>query len=433
MAGGSRHGKGVELAWGVESGVPEVLRGDPNRLRQVLVNLVGNAIKFTERGEVVLAIRKEEDQNDWTLSFSVRDTGLGIPPEKQARIFQAFEQADVTTTRRFGGTGLGLAISSRLVELMGGRIGVESRLDEGSTFTFTARFARVEMDELPFPSLPANCLEGRRILVVDDNATNRRIVEEVLTRRAASPLGVPDAKAALATLANSAADDKGFDLLLTDVAMPDIDGFALVEQVRRQPRWRNLPIVMLTSAEEPENRQRRESLRVTARLMKPVKPRELIEVVIWALVPDISREELTRDQVPILTRPELPPLKILVAEDGLANRKLAVGLLKSWGHTVALAEDGQEAVEAVQSGEKFDVVLMDVQMPRMDGLEATRAIRKWEQPGNRRLPIIAITAHAMKGDREQCLEAGMDGYVTKPIRKDELAAALESCLNGKSS
>ena len=423
------HDKRLELAWRAEPDVPDVLRGDPNRLRQVLVNLVGNAIKFTGEGEVVLTISLEtEDPGVVGLAFSVRDTGVGIPPEQQARIFQAFEQADVTTTRRFGGTGLGLAISSRLVELMGGRIGVESQPEVGSTFTFTARFARAEADELPLPSLPPDCLKGRRVLIVDDNATNCRIVEDVLARRAARPVGVPDAKSALATLADSASEDGGFDLLLTDVQMPNVDGFTLVEQIRSDPRWINLPIVMLTSAEEPEDRRRRETLRVAARLMKPVKPRELVEVVVRALAPAVPGEEPKRGSAPITKRPALPPLKILVAEDGLANRKLAVGLLKMWGHTVAVAEDGQEAVDAIQSGEEFDVVLMDVQMPRMDGLEATRAVRLWEQQGNGHLPIIAMTAHAMKGDREQCLDAGMDGYVTKPIRKDELAAALESCM-----
>lgn len=428
------HSKGLELAWRMEPGVPEGLLGDPSRLRQVLVNLVGNAIKFTEKGEVVLTVSSNaQDSAGTELKFAVRDTGIGISSEKQQRIFGAFEQAEASTTRRFGGTGLGLAISSRLVQLMGGQILVQSEIDQGSTFTFTANFAWPGSEDLSIPTLPTDELRGKRILIVDDNATSRRIVEELLLSWSSEVVSVPNANEARSMLADIApADGRGFDLLVTDVQMPSLDGFALVGRLRSDPRWQELPVIMLSSAEQTEDRQRRANLRIAGRLIKPIKPRELFEAVYHALNPETRRSiEAPLDSSSVA--PRLPALKVLLAEDGLANRKLAVGLLTKWGHTVSVAEDGQQAVEKVQSGEVFDVVLMDVQMPRLDGLQATRAIREWETQREGHLPIIAMTALAMKGDRERCLASGMDGYVTKPIRKNELAEALERCMGAKRS
>ena len=415
------HRKGLEIAYHLAPEICEYLEGDPNRLRQIIVNLVGNAIKFTERGEVLLDIALEsQDEDSATLRFSVRDTGIGIPDDKLESIFEAFEQADTSMTRRFGGTGLGLAISSRLVELMGGRIRVESVLGQGSTFYFSARFQKAP-DAPRLRSMPPASISGTRVLVVDDNATNRRILEEMLVNWEMVPTCVSSARAAVASIRDAYLEEDPFGLVLTDVNMPDVDGFMLAEQVKNDPELGSTVIMMLTSGDRPGDVARCEELGAAAYLMKPIKQSELFDAIICALgiiTPDEDENGRDRELAPI------PQLKILLAEDSLANQKLAVGVLEKWGHTVSVANNGREAVAAV-SAQDFDVVLMDVQMPEMDGLQATRAIREAERKTGKHVVILAMTAHAMKGDKERCLEAGMDSYISKPVRAALLHQALK--------
>jgi PAS domain S-box-containing protein len=417
------HHKGLELACRIRPDVPDSLWGDVGRLRQVLVNLVGNAIKFTEQGEVVLDVSCESEPtaSDARLRFTIRDTGVGIPADKVQTIFLPFEQADTSTTRRFGGTGLGLSISTRLVELMGGRIAVESVLGQGSKFQFTARF-----DLAPVPTEKEGRhpreLQGLRALVVDDNATNRRILEEMLRSWHLNPTIVASAAEALDAL--HAADESGrkFDLVLTDAHMPDMDGFMLADAIRRDSQLDSTVLMMLTSGDQPDDLARCDTLRISSYLVKPVKQSELFNAVARAV-----HAPLALDPHPTTGTPEsVPtrPLHVLLAEDSDLNQRLAVGLLRKWKHTVEVVGNGREAVAAWSRGQ-FDVILMDVQMPEVDGLEATRLIRSKEALRGGHVPIIALTAHALAGDRERCLAAGMDGYVAKPIRARELQAALE--------
>jgi two-component system, sensor histidine kinase and response regulator len=417
------HGKGVELAWRVEPGVPDHLRGDAGRLRQVLVNLLGNALKFTERGEVVLNVEKEaEDQRGILLHFRVSDTGIGIPPEKQAMIFEAFTQADSSSTRKFGGTGLGLAITSRFVELMGGRIWVESEVGSGSTFHFTCRF---EFAEDPLPaSAPTDpdAIQDLSVLVVDDNHTNRMILVEMLSAWGMRPQTAVAGTAALQALAKAREQGVPFRLVITDMQMPEMDGCSLSERIRRSPDFGEVPILLLSSSVGDGEAARCRELGVAAWLMKPVQPSELLDAILAAL----SKPEDTPKPAPPPLGPaqeEFPRMKILLAEDNAVNRKLATALLEKRGHIVVVTENGREALDALEH-EIVDLVLMDVQMPVMDGLEAIQAIRVKERSSGAHLPIIAVTAHAMKGDRERCLEAGADDYVTKPIRLAELLAAM---------
>jgi PAS domain S-box-containing protein len=437
--------KQLELAMHVAPDVPAVLLGDAGRLRQIIINLVGNALKFTERGEVVVSVERLQHaefrlQNEnnpaansnlqsaiCNLQFRVRDTGIGIAADKLERIFQAFEQADASTTRRYGGTGLGLAITSRLVQLMGGHIGVESIPGRGSTFSFTARFG-VVADTAPGPSgAGVAYLTGLRVLVVDDNATNRLILREMLENQRMQPQAAGSAAEALSMLRHGAATGQEFPLLLTDVNMPDVDGFTLVEQVRQDSKLRNAVVIVLTSGDRPGDKARCETLGVAAHLRKPIKQSELLDAIVLAMgVTAPEPDQPARDEP---AQPVIPPLRILLAEDAYPNQVLASGLLAKRGHTVTVANNGREALGLLKD-HAFDLVLMDVQMPEMDGLEATQAIRQLEVAGKlphqprTPLPIIAMTAHAMKGDRERCLESGMNGYVTKPIRSRELEDAL---------
>jgi len=422
------HTKGLELAYEIAPDVPDGLVGDVGRLRQIVVNLVGNAIKFTERGEVVVSVDCAARRGDQVeLHFAVRDTGIGIPPEKISRIFQAFEQADTSTTRRFGGTGLGLTISSRLVESMGGRIWVESRVGAGSTFHFTAVFT-VRYDEVREPErglVPP--LEGLKVLIVDDNATNRLILAEIVRNwrmRSATAAGTDEALAAIA--AAEAAGDP-FRLILTDAHMPGRDGFALVEELRRRGAAQGVPIMMLTSGDHRDDLTRCEELAIARHLIKPIKQSELFDAIAGALAPDAEAATQTIAASNLDSLPRLPPLRILLAEDSLVNQRLAVGLLQQQGHEVAVAHNGNEALAALQS-RRFDLVLMDVQMPERDGLETTAEIRRREQRIGGHVPIIAMTAHAMKGDEEKCLAAGMDAYVAKPIRARQLFETIARVL-----
>ena len=421
------HRKGLELAANIHPDVPERLTGDAGRLRQVLVNLVGNAIKFTETGEVIVEVRCTSQTPDRAeLYVSVRDTGIGIPAEKLTYIFEAFEQVDTSTTRKFGGTGLGLAICSRLVALMGGRIWVDSELERGSTFHFTVRCALARGEGLPQPPV---VVQGTRVLVVDDNATNRRILDEILLSWDMQPQSVAGACEAMRVLREAFHSGNPFPLLLTDAAMPGVDGFALAEQIKQDEEIGSTIIMMLTSSDRPGDVARCERLGIANYLLKPIKQSELFNAVIAALGVNAVDEQTTETPAPSPTFENLPPLRVLLAEDSSINQKLAVALLEKHGHRVTVAADGREALAAFDA-QPFDLVLMDVQMPEVDGYEATVCIRAREQTTGRHVPIIAITAHAMKGDRERCLQAGMDAYVTKPIRARQLFAAIAATLRG---
>jgi len=419
--------KGIELACHIMADVPEVLLGDGGRLRQVLLNVMGNAVKFTAQGEVVLRVSVQAASADRvTLHFAISDTGIGIPQAKLPHIFRAFTQADSSTTRRYGGTGLGLAIVVRLVELMGGRVWVESTEGRGSTFFFTATFDNLQSADTPATRATPRALEGLRVLVVDDNATNRRILEEMLTSWHMTPTTASDAESAVSALNRAAAADARFDVMITDCQMPDVDGFMLARRVRGERRLAKMPIVMLTSVGQSDDLMRRHRNDVDALLTKPVKHSDLLEALgrIFGVATRDGRTEPTAERIgpgPVRR------LRVLVAEDNPVNRKLVTTLLRKRGHSVKAVENGREAVEAVESrpDPPFDVVLMDLQMPDMGGLEATHVIRSQEIQSGRRLPLIALTAHAMQGDRARCLEVGMDGYLSKPIDVDELIATVE--------
>ncbi len=419
------HCKGLELACEIHPEVPERLYGDVGRLRQILVNLVGNAIKFTETGEVVVEVTcRGRTESEAELYFSVRDTGIGVPANKLSSIFAAFEQVDTSTTRKFGGTGLGLTICSRLVELMGGKIWADSEFGRGSTFHFTTRFGLAHGKSLPKPPV---VVHGTPVLIVDDNATNRRILEEILRNWDMRPRSVASAPEAVRVLREAYRAGASFPLVLTDSNMPEMDGFALAEQVRQDPEVGSTLIMMLTSGDRPGEIARCEQLGIAAYLLKPIKQSELFDAIVLALGVNAVDEEAR--SAPATPPPSAPQrsLRVLLAEDSLVNQKLAVGLLEKHGHQVTLANHGREAVAAWES-QAFDLVLMDVQMPEMDGYEATEAIRTRERETGRHTPIIAMTAHAMKGDRERCLAAGMDGYVAKPIRAQQIFDAIEQVL-----
>ena len=428
------HDKGLELACRIAPEVPDALIGDPARLRQVLVNLVGNAIKFTERGEVVVSVDVARlADRQVALRFAVLDTGIGIAPAKHRSIFEPFEQADGSTTRRFGGTGLGLAISAKLVALMGGTIGVEGDLGRGSTFTFDADFEvgiindREGRDEHHTP------IADLLILVVDDNGTNRRILQEVILNWGARPALAADGPAALGLI--RAADDAGepYDVVIIDGMMPEMDGFELATRVLAEPLKATPTLMMLTSGNQSGDSERARGLGIAAYLTKPVRQSELYDSLVETLrrarplapAPDAGR---ARPASPAAAVPPgvadgpAAPLRILLAEDNLVNQKVAVGLLRSLGHEAEVVGNGRLAVEAWHRGD-FDLILMDISMPEMDGFEALAAIRAAEEATGRHVPVVALTAHAMKGDRERCLEAGFDDYLSKPIRAPELAAA----------
>jgi signal transduction histidine kinase/DNA-binding response OmpR family regulator len=437
------HEKGLELAYSVSPEVPEILGGDPSRLRQIIINLVGNAIKFTDEGEVVLRVDKELEELDsvW-LHFTVADTGIGIPPDKHQLIFEAFLQADGSTTRRYGGTGLGLAISSKLVEMMGGRAWVESpvrfRLTNkggpGSLFHFTACF-ETRACSAPSPRPPvAVDLQGVRVLVVDDNATNRRILEEMLRRWHMVPILADGARAALLTLNEAANQGVRFPLVILDANMPEMDGFELAGKIKQDVRFDDPSIIMLTSALRTGDAARSSRSGISARMPKPVKQSELYDLIVDTLARSRNGQELSlassikaafpeaASPVPSTTAGSIP-LSILLAEDNRINSKLAEALLCKAGWNVCAAFSGKEVLQALGS-RTFDLILMDVQMPEMDGFETTVAIRDMERSTGLHIPVIAMTAHAMKGDRERCLNAGMDDYVSKPINAGELYAAV---------
>lgn len=415
------HQKDLELAIHISPDVPDALIGDSGRLRQVIVNLAGNGIKFTEQGEVVLDLSLvSNDGADYVVRFSVRDTGIGVPQRQQRSIFQAFEQADTSTTRRFGGTGLGLAISSRLVQLMGGTIGVESEPGKGSTFYFTARFQKAETSSVAQSMRSPRIVQDISALVVDDNDTNRQILVELLNGWGMRPHSVNGGTAALQAFEDRHSANDPFELLITDVNMPDMDGFQLVQSVRDNPGLANMRVIVLSSADRPGDFERCQELKIDRHMTKPVKQSDLLSII-----ESIAGVESVDDYTVVGNLPGIAvnPLSILLAEDSRTNQVLAFALLEKHGHTVEVANNGLEAVAMSESG-AFDVILMDVQMPELDGLAATQRIRQRESGVGGHVPIIAMTAHAMQGDRERCLKSGMDDYVSKPIRTEKLYAAL---------
>jgi CheY-like chemotaxis protein/HPt (histidine-containing phosphotransfer) domain-containing protein len=422
--------KGLELACRISPAVPPVLLGDPGRLRQVVVNLVGNAIKFTERGEVVVDADVESQDEDGVLvHFAVRDTGIGVPAEKREQIFAPFTQADTSTTRRFGGSGLGLAISTQLVEMMGGHLAMTSEVGRGSTFSFTARFQHALRTEPPPAARPAWIdLSGLPVLIVDDNATNRRILSEMLTNWRMRPTLSAGGGEALALMRSAHAAGRPFRLILSDGQMPEMDGFMLAETVKASPELGQVPMILLTSAGRPGDGARCRKLGIAGFLNKPVKQSELLDTIAAVMGGSAVTETPRADVSAQATRATARPLRILLAEDNPVNQHVASRILEKRGHTVFVVQNGREAIAALEPGANpaFHVVLMDVQMPEMDGLDATTAIRTRERASGGHVPIVAMTAHAMEGDRERCLAAGMDGYITKPVEADRLIEAVES-------
>ena len=420
------HQKGLELIYDVQPKVPETLIGDPCRIRQVLVNLVGNAIKFTERGEVLMRVEEESREDSVTsLHFSVKDTGIGIPAQKQELIFEAFSQADGSMARKFGGTGLGLTICTRLVTLMGGGIWVESQPGQGSTFHFTLPLAMQEAPSPRFDSLPLEQLRDLHALVVDDNLTNLRVLSGMCTCWGIRVTAVDGGRAALQALEAAKNAGHPFPLVVLDGQMPEMDGFALARRIKRDPALAGSTIMMLTSAGHLADAARCREVGISAYLVKPVRRGELLQAICSVLKPSIP------DKLPLATRQQVHEdrnrSRVLLAEDNAVNRTLAVRLLEKRGYIVSVACDGREALAAFEK-QHFDLVLMDIQMPGMDGFEATAAIRKKETSTGGHTPIVAMTAHSLKGDQERCLAAGMDSYVSKPIRTTELFATIESVL-----
>ncbi len=416
------HLKGLELAYEVRPDVPAAIVADPNRLRQILTNLIGNAIKFTEHGEVVVSVSPEGlTADEVRLHFSVRDSGIGIAAEQQPAIFRAFEQADGSTSRKYGGTGLGLTISRRLVEMMGGKLWVESTIGRGSTFHFTL-CAHV-CPKLLRQAAPIEFLTGLPVLVVDDSATNRRILNELLTHWQMRPTTVDGGVAALGCMMHAVIGGTPFPLVLVDVHMPEMDGFELAERIKRTPALAGATIMMLSSADLLGEAARCRELGVAAFLTKPLRQSELLEAMLLALSRFTPGASAAIDG-PRPAAASARALRILLAEDNAVNQRLGVRLLEKRGHTVIVANNGREALAAFTS-DAFDLVLMDVQMPEMDGFEATAAIRALELDRGTYTPIIALTANAMKGDQKRCLTAGMDGYVSKPIQPAHLCEMIE--------
>jgi two-component system sensor histidine kinase/response regulator len=421
------HSKGIELAFHVERGVPDVLLGDAARLRQIIVNLAGNAIKFTERGEVTVQVGLLEHGPDRTmLQFAVSDTGIGIPLDRQRSVFQPFEQADGSTTRRYGGTGLGLTISRRLVELMDGRVWLESEVGRGTNFYFTAAFGTPAVAS---PQKQAGWPD-RRVLIVDDNRTTRHALAELLEDWQMVVIAVSEPAAALDAWRAAAAAGETFSLAIVDCLLPCHNGVALAEQLVAEAPQRKPRCLLLTSPGHPDAPGRSQSLDRAAYVAKPVKPSDLHRAI--GELFDGSSKTAHATAPGGSDRPSLPLLNVLLAEDGLVNQTVARRLLEKQGHSVKVVGDGHEALQAIETG-TFDVVLMDIQMPGLDGFAATTEIRRREAGTGRHTPIVAMTAHAMKGDRERCLEASMDGYVSKPIHSRELFAAIANVLSSRAA
>jgi PAS domain S-box-containing protein len=428
------HRKGLELVYDLRPDVPTAMVGDPGRLRQVLTNLMGNAVKFTEHGEVVLTVEAETQTDfDAMLRFSVSDTGIGVPQEQQEAIFKPFIQADGSTTRKYGGTGLGLAISTNLVALLGGRLWLESETGKGSTFHFTVPF---DLQRTPVPATKASDarmmqLREMTVLVVDDNAVNRCILDRTLRRWHMTPVLADSGRAGLAAMRERHQAGLALPLVLLDAQMPDMNGFSVAEAIKKDPALAGAVILMMTSSGQQGDAARCRALGIAAYLMKPISQAELLEAILVVL----GTPSDGPDGLPVVTRHSLREnrrkLRILLAEDNKVNQLVASRLLGKRGHTVVIAANGREALAALDepSSAAFDLILMDVQMPEMDGFEATGIIRAREKSSGAHLPIIAMTAYTMKGDEERCMAAGMDGYVAKPIEIEQLVKTIDSVLS----
>ena len=434
------HKKGMELACQVEPDVPDGLVGDGNRLRQVLLNLIGNAIKFTEAGEVIVRVRAPEtDRQAVVIDFEIADTGIGIAPEKQQKIFQAFEQADSATTRRYGGTGLGLTISSRLVEMMGGKITVQSEVSRGSTFRFGVRFGRSTRIAAAPAQLPVVDLHGLRVLIVDDNATNRTILHGWANAWGMIPTATADVPAAMSALWRGVASKEPFALVLLDVRMPGTDGLELAKGISQTPELNTCRIILLTSDDRPGDAKRYRALRISAVLMKPVQQEELLDNIYRVLshrAVETDVAQSIRTTAPDIVHGPAKPavaerssrrLKVLVAEDNKFNQQVIQRMLERRGHTVRVVPNGSETLAALEQS-AFDLLLLDVNMPEMDGFEVIRTIRKREKTSGNHLRVIALTALSGKRDRERCIEAGMDDFLAKPVRAAEVSSALDRVI-----
>lgn len=417
--------KGLELLCDLPPNLPRAVCGDPGRLRQIVINLVGNAIKFTDRGEVALRASVRDSGDDhYTFEFSVKDTGIGISAEKQQLIFEAFSQGDVSTTRKYGGTGLGLTISRRLVEMMGGQISVHSEPGVGTEFRFTVRFRTARSAETSTSPVSQDALRNVRVLVVDDNRTNRRILEGMLARWNMQSTSVDSGEKALAELTSALHNGAPYALILTDLLMPEMDGFDLIERIRHSPELSAATIMMLTSLGQRGDAARCRELHVSAYLVKPVRQSELHEAILRVVGTGSNQDDVLITRHTLRENPRLTPqLRILLAEDNAINQRVILRLLEKRGHKVVAVETGRAALDALEKG-RYDVVLMDIQMPEMDGLEATAAIRQREKVDGGHQQIVALTAHAMKGDAERCLAAGMDGYLAKPVNPEDLDDTL---------
>ena len=424
--------KPLEILARVSPDVPATLIGDPTRLRQIIVNLVGNAIKFTDEGNIFVDARLEAIAGDEVrLHISVSDTGMGIAVEKQQIIFESFAQADGSTTRRFGGTGLGLTISRQLVELMGGRIWVESAVGNGSTFQFTCNLQRGTTAASHPETVASQILSGLNVLIVDDNGINREILAEILTNRGANPAQADSGTRAMQMLESAQIAGHAFPVVLLDASMPKFDGFQVMERIRSNPALAGAVIMMLSANRHMIDGARCRELGVRLTLSKPIGQSELLDAIVFALGSGGVEERLIESSVaPTTEACRARPLHILLSEDNAVNQKLAIRLLEKASHRVTLATTGREAVAAWENAGTpgFDLVLMDIQMPDMDGMAATVAIREGEKQTRRHVPIVAMTAHAMRGDKERCLASGMDGYLSKPIHPDGLFAEIERCL-----
>jgi len=417
------HKKHLELSCYISTDVPEQLEGDPIRIRQILTNLISNAIKFTDQGEIVVQIGvKSQDASGTNLLFSVRDTGMGIAADKQAKIFEAFVQADGSSTRKSGGTGLGLTISAQLVKMMQGKIWVESAERQGSTFYFTAIFGVVNKPAITKERRASQPLLGLRVLVVDDNSTNRWMLDEVLKNWKMEVMLTASGQAAIAELKFASKTGRPFDVILLDAHMPEMDGFTLAQRLKEMPELNNATIMMLTSDDHNISVTKCRELGIASYLIKPIIQSELLDAMLTAIGNRISKR--TIDRTPLAKEINLHSVSVLVAEDNAINQKLVRLVLEKRGHRVTIVNNGQEALQAVEK-DSYDVLLIDVQMPVMDGLEATRAIRRLEKKTGQHLPIIALTACAMNSDQERCLAAGADDYIAKPLDADELIGKIE--------
>lgn len=423
--------KGIELLCDISPKVPEMFGGDSSRLRQVILNLVSNAIKFTEVGQVCLAVEMEDgDKGYGNIQFTVADTGIGVPPEKHGTILQPFMQADTSTTRNYGGTGLGLTICTRLVELMGGKVWFESEVGRGSQFHFSVYLKPLERSAVIPGTISTDRLHGVTALIVDDNATNRGILMGILGRCGMNVSDVEGGEQALAELSSASAAGRPYELILTDMHMPKMDGFGLVERIRQTPGLSTAAIMMLTSAGYRDDIERCRRLGIHSYLLKPVQRKELLVAILRVLDPGTFGPR----PIPTVAQSAMPAtasLHILLAEDNRVNQVVATRMLEKMGHSIVVANNGREALTLLAE-QRFDLVLMDIQMPDMDGLTATEKIREAEAQGLSRIPIIAVTAHAMASDRGRCIDAGMDGYVTKPLSAHQLKDAIDEIFHGGS-